>query len=159
MANHGTDPRRRFSVMRERVEAIKAMWTEDEAEYHGKYVDFDPVWSWPKPLQQPHPPVIVGGDGAKVLDRVLAFGDEWMPNARQRISELGDRIDELQRRAEEAGRGRIPIGYYGAPDDPDKLARMEEMGVDRAVVMIESDPPEAVAQRIDELAPLAKRFG
>ena len=159
MANHGTDPRRRFSVMRERVEAIKEMWTRDEAEYHGEFVDFDPIWSWPKPLQSPHPPVIVGGDGKKVLDRVLAFGDEWMPNARQKISELGPRIEELQRRAAEAGRGRIPIGYYGAPSDGDKLARMEEMGVDRAVVMIESDPPDDVARRIDELAPLAERFG
>src|SRR4051795_3390947 len=80
MQNHGTDPARRFSLMRERIEAMKAIWTEDEAEYHGRYVDFDPVWSWPKPIQEPHPPVVVGGNGEKVLDRVLAFGDEWMPN-------------------------------------------------------------------------------
>jgi probable F420-dependent oxidoreductase len=159
MRNHGTDPGRRFSVMRERVEAIVAMWTEDEASYHGEFVDLDPIWSWPKPVQTPHPPVIVGGAGAKVLDRVLAFGDEWMPNNRQPIDELGDRIDELQRRASDAGRDRIPIGYYGAPSDADELARMEEMGVDRAVVMIESDPPDEVQRRIDELAPLAERFG
>ena len=159
MANHGTDPRRRFSVMRERVEAMKAIWTEEEAEYHGEFVDFDPIWSWPKPLQQPHPPVIVGGDGAKVIDRVLAFGDWWMPDARQPIDEFGGRIDELQRRAGEAGRDRIPIGYFGVSGDEAKLDRLQEMGVDRAVIMIESDPPEAVAQRIDELAPLAERFG
>src|SRR2546429_42399 len=80
MQNHGTDPRRRFGVMRERIEAMKTIWTEDEAEYHGRYVDFDPIWSWPKPVQKPHPPVLVGGNGEKVLDRVLAFGDGWMPN-------------------------------------------------------------------------------
>jgi probable F420-dependent oxidoreductase len=158
MANHGTDPRRRFTVMRERVEAMKALWTAGEAEYHGEFVDFEPVWSWPKPLQEPHPPVLVGGDGAKVLDRVLAYGDEWMPNRRQQLDELGPRIDELQRRAADAGRERIPIGYYGAPSDPDKLAWMEEMGVDRAVVMLESDPPDEVRRRIDELAPLVERF-
>ncbi|HEV3229956.1 MAG TPA: LLM class F420-dependent oxidoreductase, partial [Solirubrobacteraceae bacterium] len=80
MANHGTDFRHRFGVMREHVEAMKAIWTEDEASYHGKYVDFDRILSWPKPLQQPHPPVIVGGNGERVLERVIAFGDEWMPN-------------------------------------------------------------------------------
>src|SRR5207244_9411181 len=69
MENHGTDPRRRFGLMRERVEAMKAIWTEDEAEYHGRHVDFDPVWSWPKPAQKPHPPVVVGGAGAKVTAR------------------------------------------------------------------------------------------
>jgi alkanesulfonate monooxygenase SsuD/methylene tetrahydromethanopterin reductase-like flavin-dependent oxidoreductase (luciferase family) len=66
--------------MRERVEAIKAIWTNDEAEYHGEQVDFGPIWCWPKPLQLPHPPIVVGGNGPKVLDRVLGYGDEWMPN-------------------------------------------------------------------------------
>jgi probable F420-dependent oxidoreductase len=158
MSNHGTDPRRRFSLMRERVEAMKALWTEDEPEYHGDLVDFDPVWSFPKPRQEPHPPVIVGGHGEKVIDRVLAYGDEWMPNARQPLDELPGRIEELQRRASEAGRGRIPIGYYGAPDDPEQLARMEEMGVDRAVLMLETESPADVERQISELAPLAERF-
>src|SRR5438270_1730709 len=66
MRNHGTDPRRRFGLMRERIEAMKAIWSEDEAEYHGRFVDFAPIWSWPKPVQEPHPPVYVGGNGAKV---------------------------------------------------------------------------------------------
>src|SRR5918996_6287094 len=71
MRNHGTDPRRRFGVMRERIEAMKEIWANEEASYHGRYVDFDPIWCWPKPLQQPHPPILVGGYGPKVLDRVL----------------------------------------------------------------------------------------
>jgi alkanesulfonate monooxygenase SsuD/methylene tetrahydromethanopterin reductase-like flavin-dependent oxidoreductase (luciferase family) len=116
------------------------------------------VWSFPKPAQEPHPPVIVGGHGDKVIDRVLAYGDEWMPNARQPLDELPGRIEELQRRAADAGRSRIPVGYYGAPDDADELARMEEAGVDRAVVMLETEDPEAVERRISELAPLAERF-
>src|ERR671926_1362353 len=73
MENHGTDPKVRFAVMRERIEAMKAIWAEDEAEYHGRHVDFDPIWSWPKPRQRPHPPVLVGGLGEKVLDRVVAY--------------------------------------------------------------------------------------
>src|SRR5437588_3687902 len=106
MENHGTDPRRRFSLMRERIEAMKAIWTEDEASYHGELVDFDPIWSWPKPVQKPHPPVLVGGNGERVLERVVAFGDEWMPN---RVAGLRERIQELTRMAAEAGRDPIPV--------------------------------------------------
>src|SRR3954451_7252040 len=112
MRNHGTDPRTRFTLMRESVEAMKAIWTQDEAEYHGRLVDFDPIWSWPKPVQRPHPPVLVGGNGEKVLDRVLAFGDEWMPN---RIGDEGKflaRVAELQERARTTGRD-IPVTFSG----------------------------------------------
>src|SRR5947209_9873906 len=112
MRNHSTDPRRRFGVMRERIEAMKAIWTEDDASYHGEHVQFGPIWSWPKPVQQPHPPILVGGNGEKVLERVVRFGDEWAPN---RVDEetLGGRIEELQRLASEAGRERIPVTVFG----------------------------------------------
>jgi probable F420-dependent oxidoreductase len=153
MVNHGTDPRRRFGVMRERVEAMKALWTEDEAEYHGDYVDFDPVWSFPKPAQQPHPPVIVGGTGKKVLDRVVAFGDEWMPN-RTPIEELGRRVEELQVKAREAGRDEIPVSQFGGPHDADELKRYEEAGVGRVFLRLASDEPAEVERRLDELAKL-----
>src|ERR687897_3027265 len=92
MRNHGTDPRTRFSLMRERIEAMKEIWTEDEASYHGKHVAFERIWSWPKPVQKPHPPVLVGGNAERVLDRVTAFGDEWMPN---RVRGLSEQIAEL----------------------------------------------------------------
>src|SRR3954454_6639873 len=82
MENHGTDPRRRFGLMRERVEAMKAIWTDDEAEYHGKQVDFDPIWSWPNRFKKPPPPVLLGGSGERVLDRVIRFGDGWLPQPR-----------------------------------------------------------------------------
>ena len=102
MANHGTDPRQRMAVMRERVEAMKEIWTSDEASYAGEYVKFERIWSWPKPAQRPHPPVLVGGDGPGVLDRVLAFGDAWFPNhAPEGILE---RAAELRSRAGPAGR-------------------------------------------------------
>src|SRR5207248_91842 len=108
MENHGTDPASRFSLMRERIEAMKAIWTEDEAEYHGERVSFDPIWSWPKPVQQPHPPVLVGGNGKNVLDRVVAFGDEWMPNlGLTDLDEVGRRVQRRtprQATGGEAGR-------------------------------------------------------
>src|SRR5690242_18988059 len=108
MENHGTDPRKRFGLMRERVEAMKEIWTKDDAEYHGKHVDFDPIWSWPKPAQKPHPPVLLGGGGEKVLDRVLAFRDGWLPQP-PREKDLVGRMQELRRRAEEDGRERPVI--------------------------------------------------
>jgi alkanesulfonate monooxygenase SsuD/methylene tetrahydromethanopterin reductase-like flavin-dependent oxidoreductase (luciferase family) len=80
MRNHGTDPRTRMRLMAERVEAMKAIWTQEEASYHGEFVDFERIWSWPKPAQRPHPPVLVGGNGPTVLDRVQAFGDAWFPS-------------------------------------------------------------------------------
>jgi len=154
MENHGTDPKRRFSLMRERIEAMKAIWTEDEAEYHGEHVDFDPIWSWPKPAQKPHPPILVGGNGEKVLDRVLAFGDEWMPNviSRDNIEPLGERIRELQQRAREAGRGEIPVSGFAAPRDPGSVERMAEAGFHRAFWYVDPEPRDEVARRIERYA-------
>src|SRR5947209_4219759 len=116
MRNHGTDASRRFGIMRERIEAMKAIWAEDEASYSGRYVQFERIWCWPKPVQQPHPPVLVGGNGAGVLDRILAFGDEWMPN-RVKDEAIFPRLEELANRAQEAGR-RIPVTISGMTRDP-----------------------------------------
>jgi probable F420-dependent oxidoreductase len=150
MRNHGTDPEHRFKLMRERVEAMKAIWTQDEAEYHGDLVDFDPIWEWPKPVQQPHPPVIVGGTGPKVLDRVLAFGDEWMPN-RAGPEEIGERVKELRSRA---GRD-VPVGYFGVKPERDKVERFRAAGLDRIVFYVPPEDEESVTRRLDDYAELA----
>ena len=97
----------RFRRMRESVEAMKAIWTQDEAEYHGRIVDFDPIWCWPKPVQKPHPPVLVGGLGEKVLDRVVAYGDEWIPN---RVKSPED-LSAADRRAAAARGGGGPRAH------------------------------------------------
>ena len=152
MRDHGTDPRRRFAIMRERILAMKAIWTQDEAEFHGKYVDFDPVWSWPKPAQKPHPPVVVGGLGEKVLDRVLEYGDAWMPN-RAAPDDLAPRIAELRERA---GRD-VPVTYYGAPADDRFVERLEAAGVDRVLLMLESEPADVALPLVERYAELAAR--
>jgi probable F420-dependent oxidoreductase len=149
MENHGTDPRRRFTLMRERIEAMKSIWTQDEASYHGAFVDFDPIWSWPKPVQKPHPPVLVGGNGERVLDRVVAFGDEWMPN---RVSGLTERIGELNRLAEEAGRGPIPVTLSGAKRDRELIERADEAGIHRCTFYIEPTDAGETERQLDELA-------
>jgi probable F420-dependent oxidoreductase len=149
MENHGTDPKRRFSIMRERVEAVKAIWTQDEASYHGEHVDFDRIWCWPKPAQRPHPPVLVGGNGPKVLERVVAFGDEWMPNT---VKGLRDRIAELQRLAGEAGRGPIPVTLSGAKPDRELIERGEAAGVHRCAFYIPPTDQGETERSLDELA-------
>jgi probable F420-dependent oxidoreductase len=126
LRNHGTDPRKRMAIFRERVEAIKAIWTQEEATYHGEYVNFDRIWSFPKPVQRPHPPVIVGGEGPTVLDRVLAFGDAWMPNY-HRPDDLYARVAELRSRADRP----IDVQAIGIPADPRHLERAEKEGLTR----------------------------
>jgi probable F420-dependent oxidoreductase len=155
MENHGADPRTRFRLMRERVEAMKAIWTQDEASYHGRHVDFDPVWSWPKPLQQPHPPILIGGQGPRVLDRVLAYGDGWAPNARP---ELAERIAELDRRAAEAGRGRIPVTVFaGTPEGAEDVERLRDAGVARAVFWVPPSTRGEAEQALERIARVAER--
>jgi probable F420-dependent oxidoreductase len=158
MENHGTDYRTRFTRMRESVEAMKAIWTEDEAEYHGKIVDFDPVWCWPKPAQKPHPPVLVGGLGEKVLDRVVAYGDEWIPNRVKSPEDLAGRIAELHRRAEEAGREPISVTVFGAKSEVRLLERLREAGVTRSLFYLPPGEPGEVEQALDRLAEVAAEW-
>jgi probable F420-dependent oxidoreductase len=155
MANHGTDPRRRMALLRERVEAMKAIWTEDEASYHGDFVDFDRIWSWPKPAQRPHPPVIVGGNGPTVTDRVLAFGDAWMPN----FTRSDDVLDRAGRLRAEADRP-IDLMAMGIPADAKVIARLEEAGFRRALHWLPSAGRGRVERALDTYeAAVADAYG
>lgn len=156
MRNHGTDPRRRMAVMRERVEAMKAIWTQDEASYAGEHVSFERIWSWPKPLQAPHPPVLVGGLGPTVHDRVLAFGDVWMPPHGEDPALL-ERIPELRRRAAEAGR-EIPVWVIGEIDDPRTLEQYAAAGVARCIFWLPAAERGEVEAAADAIQRTIDRF-
>ena len=158
MQNHGTDPARRFGLMRERIEAMKEIWTSDEASYHGRYVDIDRIWSWPKPVQEPHPPIIVGGNGEHVLDRVVAFGDEWMPNRIGEVDVLATQIERLAGMAADAGRPRPKVGLYAAPAKTDDIADYNRAGVSRYVFYVPAKPRDEVEARLDQLAALVEEF-
>ncbi|MBA2416508.1 MAG: LLM class F420-dependent oxidoreductase [Geodermatophilaceae bacterium] len=150
MRNHGVDPTVRFRMMREHVEAMREIWSQDEASYAGKHVTFERIWSWPKPVQRPGPPVLIGGSGPKVIDRVLAYGDGWAPISRQtgNLQDIADRIVELRQRAAAAGRDHIPVTVYGGSTKPDTLDRLAAMGVDRLLHVLPTLPRDEALQRV-----------
>ena len=152
MANHGTDPRRRMVLLRERVEAMKAIWTTDEASYEGEYVKFDRIWCWPKPAQRPYPPVLVGGNGPGVLDRVLAFGDAWFPNyAPQGILE---RAEDLRARADRP----VRLMVMGVPADARVLEAYAQAGFERVVHWLPSTPRGPVERAFDAFEAAVAEF-
>ena len=151
--NHGTDFDHRFKVMKERVLAMKELWTKDEAEFHGETVDFGPTWSWPKPVQKPHPPIIIGGTGPHTLKRVAEYGDGWMPIAfTLSFDDLAARIAEVTAMAAAKGKPKPEITVFGVPLDPKGIEQFAAAGVDRAVWGLESAPAEAVL-------PVLKTYG
>ncbi|HEV8573223.1 MAG TPA: LLM class F420-dependent oxidoreductase [Dehalococcoidia bacterium] len=158
MENHETDYSTRFRLMRERVLAMKEIWTKDEAEYHGKLVDFDPIWSWPKPVQQPHPPVYVGGDGAHTLKRVIDYGNAWMPIPMRSETPLSERVRRLNEMAEEAGRGRIPVTVYGALPREEVIAHYADIGVERCIFWLPAAPESEAIPQLDRYGELVGSF-
>ena len=154
MSDHGTDPERRFGLMRERVEAMKALWAAEVAEYHGSQVDFGPTFQNPKPIQRPHPPIHVGGVAPGGLRRAVAYGDGWIPIG-GRTAVDGRGLSDL--RAEACGEtGRDPasleISIYYAPPDVAVIADLAEHGIQRVVFGVPSEGRDVVLPLLDGYA-------
>jgi probable F420-dependent oxidoreductase len=158
MENHGTVFKTRWRLLRERVLAMKAILTEDEAEYHGEFVRFDRIWSWPKPVQKPHPPILMGGYGPTTFDRVIEFCDSWMPIAPRVGSGLREKIATLGERAKGAGRDPRTIGVtlFGALPDKAAIQSAVEAGVERAIFMAPPAPRDTVLPLLDQWAALIR---
>ena len=158
MANHGSRFRSRWRLLRERILAMKEIWTQEEPEYHGEFVNFDKMWAYPKPVQRPHPPILMGGDGATTFDRVVEYCDGWMPigGSPSEGPSLQEKIVLLRRQAEEAGRdpASINITTFMARPEPGAIARLEAAGVDRAIFALPSAERDTVVPIIDECAKL-----
>ncbi|HEY4027837.1 MAG TPA: LLM class F420-dependent oxidoreductase [Candidatus Dormibacteraeota bacterium] len=155
MADHGTAFETRWRLLREQVEACKEIWTKEESEYHGELVDFDPMWCWPKPVQKPHPPVLLGGNGPNTLKRVVRYADGWMPNR----GDFLDRIPELQRLAEEAGRGPIPVSSYGVPSaGAAEIERYRDAGLERVIYYIPASGRDAALRSLEQVADLIRPY-
>ena len=152
MENHGTDYTRRWKRLRESIEAIKTIWSEEEASYDGEFVRFERIWSWPKPVQTPHPPVIVGGNGERTLERVIRYGDEWMPIGMRDNSRLESRIQELREMSAAAGRGHIPVSVFGVGADAGEIQKVAAAGVERIIFPVRPALLDDVERRLDTLA-------
>jgi probable F420-dependent oxidoreductase len=155
MENHGTAYASRHKLSRERIEAMKAIWTKSKAEYHGEFVNFDPVMAWPKPVQKPHPPVLVGGAFPYAARRALRYGDGWMPiRTRASYADVRDLLPKFHAMAKEANRdlASLPITIWGSKEDESELKRDRDLGVERVVVSLESEKADKILPELDRWA-------
>ncbi|HEY2387095.1 MAG TPA: LLM class F420-dependent oxidoreductase [Candidatus Binatia bacterium] len=157
MENHGTVFKTRWKLLRERILAMKEIWTKDEAAYHGKLVSFDPIWSFPKPAQKPHPPILMGGDTPRARQRVVDFCDGWMPIG-VRASNILEGMKDLAERARAAGKkpSDFPVSIFGTPADPDTLKQYADAGVERALFWVPPAGRDKVLPMLDKYAAVAK---
>ena len=147
MRNHGTDPKTRGTLLDERIEAIKALWTDEPAEYHGKYVDFDATYLTPTPVQQPHPPIFIGGDSDATVKRVIRHNAGWISNPFP-VDALKKRIDQMR---DGAGRD-VPLARFGTPPKPDYWCAVEDLGFDQVALLLPTLPTNESLRILDEYA-------
>ena len=158
--SHGTDFRSRFKKMREQTEAMKEIWTKSEPEYHGDIVDVPKMRTWPKPVQKPHPPVIVGGAFPQSARRAIRYGDGWVPNAsRPNYADVTEFLPQFRQMAAEAGRdlATLPITIFGARENLDQVKRYRDRGIDRVVVSLPSAPAAEILPVLDRWAELIRQ--
>jgi probable F420-dependent oxidoreductase len=163
MENHGTVFTTRHKLVRERIEAMKVIWTQSKAEYHGEFVNFDPMMTWPKPVQKPHPPVIVGGAYPYAARRAARYGDGWIPLA-GRPTQYGDVFDFVPKFREvlkENGRdpATFPISLFSSVEELDTLKRYRDLGIVRTVVSLPAAAADTILPILDRWAALARRLG
>jgi probable F420-dependent oxidoreductase len=156
LENHGARYETRFKLMRERILAMKTLWTEEEASFHGEFVNFDPVWSWPKPAQRPHPPILLGGESDHTLRRIVEYCDGWIPRPVGDFTAKGA-VERLRRMAESKGRDpkSLMISVFRAPADKAALAEYRQAGIDEALLEIPDLSRGDILQLLDRYAPLA----
>jgi probable F420-dependent oxidoreductase len=163
MADHGTtDFKGRWKLVRERVEAMKAIWIQEQPEYHGALVDFAPMMAWPKPVQKPHPPVIVGGAFPYGARRAITYGNGWVPHrSRPQYGDVSDFLPQFRNMARDAGRdsASLPVTLFGVPRDLDLLRRYRDLGVARVVISLDSAGPDTVLPKLDRWAEVIRQLG
>ena len=154
LRHHRTDPKTRGALLDERIEAIKALWTDEPAEYHGKFVDFDSSYLRPKPVQKPHPPILIGGDSDATVKRVIRHQAGWMSNPLP-VERLTKRIDEMR---EGAGHD-VPLTTFGTPIDPDYWGALEDLGYGQLNLLLPTKPRDESLQLLDEYAEKVAKYG
>ncbi|HZP44984.1 MAG TPA: LLM class F420-dependent oxidoreductase [Candidatus Binataceae bacterium] len=161
MENHGTNFKRRWALLRERVLAMKAIWKGEKAEFHGEFVNFDPIWSWPKPVQPGGPKILLGSEASKAIDRVVEYCDGWMPiNRGGDGAKLKAGIDQLREKAKQAGRRfeDFHLGIFGVPPKEDAARRFQEMGFSHLIFGLPPAKADKVLPMLDTYAALAEKL-
>jgi probable F420-dependent oxidoreductase len=153
MRDHGTDPKTRGALLDERIEAIKALWTTEPAEYHGKYVDFPPSYSRPKPVRQPHPPIFIGGNSNATVKRIIRHQAGWISNPLP-VEQLSQRIEQLR---DGAGH-EVPLAMFGAPADLDYWRAAEDLGFGHLALLLPTRPLDESLRLLDEHAALVSQY-
>ena len=161
MENHGTVFETRAKLTRERIEAMKQIWTKSKPEYHGEFVNFDPMMAWPKPVQKPHPPVIVGGAFPQGARRALRYGDGWFPLGGRMSEDIAQVIQRFNQMAAEMGRNpaKVPLSLFGTAEDADRLRRLRDLGIARVVVTLDSEKEDTILPILDRWAALIRQVG
>lgn len=156
--NHGTAFATRFAVMRERIEAMKRIWMDERAEYHGTHVDFGPCYAWPKPHRKPHPPVHVGGAGIHAIRRAVRYGDGWVPLGGMGSSDPIGLLPELHERLAAAGRDarKFEVSIYFCPADAAYIQRCREHGITRVLLAAPSVGRDEALAALDSYVPLMR---
>jgi probable F420-dependent oxidoreductase len=159
MADHGTAFETRFKLMRERILAMKEIWTQPKPKFAGKFVQFDEMLQWPKPVQKPHPPIIIGGGFPHAAKRVIAYGDGWIPIGGRQLDPL-EVLPQFRKMAKDAGRDPASLSFtiFAGPRDPEVLKRYRDAGVDRVVLMLPPKERDAILPMLDESAALMRRL-
>jgi probable F420-dependent oxidoreductase len=160
MADHGTTFKTRHKAARERIEAMKLIWTQNKPEYHGEFVNFDPMMTWPKPVQKPHPPVIVGGAFPYGARRAIRYGDGWVPHAsRPEYGDVSDFLPQFRQMAAEAGRdpASLPVTMFRVVEELDRLRHYRDIGIARVVITLPSATADEVLPILDRWAELIRR--
>ena len=159
MENHGTSFKKRWKVLREKIEAMKEIWTKENAEYHGEFINFDPIWCHPKPVQKPHPPILLGVHSGNGLNRVVNYCDGWIPVGAA-MPDFRASLQDLRARAEKAGRKpqELAVSIFMGPDKDDALRQYQELGVERVVFGVPSEGKDKVLPMLDKYATFVPKF-
>jgi len=160
MENHGTNFKRRWGLLRERVLAMKHIWSNEKAEFHGEFVNFDPIWCWPKPVQPGGPPILLGSEAKKALDRVVDYCDGWMPINRGGTDQLKLKVQELRDAASRAGRrfDDLQLGMFGVSPKEDSAKRLQDMGFSHLIFGLPPAKSDKVLPMLDTYAAIVAKL-
>lgn len=157
MANHGTDAKRKWKIVKEKILAMREIWTKEAAEFHGEFVNFDPIWSFPKPAQPGGPPVLLGSQSKRVFERAAAYCDGWLPINFPRYDFAGG-VKQLREAEKKTGRKGLSLSLFGSPSKDDAIKSFIDLGFERLIFPLPSEGREKILPMLDNYANVAAKY-